>query len=213
MIEKFCKMCCDDLETTDFAKYFINNYSQNYESWAYSFRLHCGINTNMHLERMHGTIKYIYLKGKKVKRLDKGVSAIMRFVQDKLIERVIVTKKGKLCSKIKDLRSRHKSSLSMSSSLIIATEGGWECLSQKSHEMYLIRELNQTCSCQLICSECNICIHRYYCSCVDSAIKFNMCKHIHLLASSRKQDTSSNELEQNIGKDISINILKIVFYL
>lgn len=61
-----------DAETHDFGIYFQNNYSTNYEKWAYCFRAHCGINTNMRLESMHKTIKYFYLDGKKVKQLDKA---------------------------------------------------------------------------------------------------------------------------------------------
>lgn len=196
-------MASDDPETKEFAKYFIDHYSGNYDCWAYSCRLHSGINTNMHLERMHRTIKYIYLKGKNVKRLDKAVSAIMRFVRDKLFERLIVINKGKLCSKIKDLRSRHKASLLLDSNSVIILPDGWQVLSERSNETYMIQELNQTCTCQLICSECNICLHRYSCSCIDSSIKFNMCKHIHLLATLRKQDVSNTERHENTGKNFN----------
>jgi regulator of sirC expression with transglutaminase-like and TPR domain len=48
----------------------------------------------MHLERMHRTLKYIYLKGKTVKRLDKAINAIMKLVRDKLYEKLIIIRKG-----------------------------------------------------------------------------------------------------------------------
>ena len=32
------------------------------------------------------------------------------------------------------------------------------------------------------CVDCDICIHNFVCTCPDSAIKFNICKHIHLVA-------------------------------
>ena len=36
-------------------------------------------------------------------------------------------------------------------------------------------------SCQVKCSECNICIHQYVCNCPDSLIQSTICKHVHLL--------------------------------
>lgn len=52
-------------DTKDFGSYFVQNYESCVESWAYCFRLHSKINTNMHLERMHRTIKEIYCHKKK----------------------------------------------------------------------------------------------------------------------------------------------------
>ena len=113
----------NDKDTTEFAKYFETYYMKNVTTWAYCHRLHCGINTNMHIERMHRTLKYIYLQGKKVRRLDKAIHAIMRFVRDKMIDRLIVLHKGKLTSKIKDLRNRHKTSLTLKVEIIENNEG------------------------------------------------------------------------------------------
>lgn len=87
MMLEFCNI--NDEEFADFITYFKQYYAINCENWAYCYHLHAGINTNMHLERMHRSIKYMYLKGKNLKWLDKGIAAIMRFVRDKLIDRVI----------------------------------------------------------------------------------------------------------------------------
>lgn len=87
MLEEFCKL--KEPEYIDFIKYFKDYYVDKCEYWAYCYRLHTGLNTNMHLERMHMSIKYLYLKGKNVKRLDRSIAAIMRFIRDKLINRLI----------------------------------------------------------------------------------------------------------------------------
>ncbi|XP_047000844.1 uncharacterized protein LOC124616568 [Schistocerca americana] len=73
-----------DPDTVQFATYFRDNYVGNANSWAYCHRLNAGINTNMHIERMHRTIKYIYLGSKCVKRLDKAIFALMSFVKHTL---------------------------------------------------------------------------------------------------------------------------------
>lgn len=87
MLEEFCKL--EEPEYTDFIRYFKDYYVDNCEYWAYCYRLHSGLNTNMHLERMHRSIKYLYLKAKNTKRLDKAIAAILRFIRDKLINRLI----------------------------------------------------------------------------------------------------------------------------
>ena len=40
-------------------------------------------------------------------------------------------------------------------------------------------------NCHLLCNECAICIHKYSCTCVDYLIKHTICKHIHLVESSK----------------------------
>jgi len=91
----------------------------------------------MHIERMHRTLKHIYLQGKKVKRLDKSMYALMKFIRDCSIDRLIVIHKGKITSKIKELRKRHKHSLEMSHEMAMkATEDSWDIVSEKYSEMY-----------------------------------------------------------------------------
>lgn len=71
-------------DSKDFGGYLKSNYVQNVKSWAYCHRRQSGLNKNMHLERMHCTIKYIYLKGKQGRRLDKTIGCLMSIIRDKL---------------------------------------------------------------------------------------------------------------------------------
>lgn len=175
----------------EYAEYFEDYYANRARFWAFCYRLHSGLNTNMHIERMHKTIKYIYLQGKNVKRLDKAIHAIMQFVRDKLVDRLIILNKGKITSKISNIRNRHKASLTQQMQ-IITNKGGWSVLSSDCSELYTITENIKNCTCQLICEECNSCLHQYSCSCIDSAIKWNMCKHIHSLCRFRRESGDNN---------------------
>ncbi|XP_008180456.1 uncharacterized protein LOC103308587 [Acyrthosiphon pisum] len=131
------RMAKDD-ETMHFSNYFISYYAPSVQSWAYCHRLNAGINTNMHIERMHRTLKHIYLQGKKVKRLDKSLHALMRYTRGKSIDRLIVLHKGKISSKVKELRKRHKTSILMSLEMVLKNVDGksWNVLSGKTNEMY-----------------------------------------------------------------------------
>lgn len=189
----------NDADTKDFAHYFDEHYANVAERWAYCYRLHCGINTNMHLERMHRTIKHIYLHGQKVKRLDKGINAIMQFLKDKLFERLITQNKGKLCTKIKILRKRHEISEQMDINMVLECGDSWQIVSSSGYDIYNIHENLKTCDCKIFCSDCSVCIHRYICSCIDSAVKWNMCKHVHLVCRYLRQQNKSTVPQINSG--------------
>lgn len=190
MLTKFCEN--SDPEFKSFVHYFKDNYFCNKHQWAYCYHLHAGINTKMHLERLHCTIKYSYLKGKKANRLDKGIEALMRLTRNRVINRIISINKGEISDKLQNIRNRHKHLSTLDPTVLVNTEWGWELPSEKSGEVYAIQENLQSCDCQLVCSECNICIHRYTCSCPDSAIKYNICKHIHLVAQTvSKEETAT----------------------
>ena len=36
-------------------------------------------------------------------------------------------------------------------------------------------------NCSVKCTDCNVCIHMYYCNCIDAIIHHTICKHIHLV--------------------------------
>ncbi|KAJ8909940.1 hypothetical protein NQ315_005659 [Exocentrus adspersus] len=136
----------------------------------------------MHIERMHRTLKYLYMGGKHVKRLDLGIHAIMQFVRDKLLDRLITINKGKLSRKLKDLGNCHVSSEKLSFEMILPDETGWQVVSGSSPQKYFVNRIKTECQCNLTCSDCqNVCLHQYTCTCIDASVKWNMCKHIHLM--------------------------------
>lgn len=58
MLESTIENLTQENSTLEFGKYFKSTYSSCYKSWAYCFRKNLGLNTNMHVERMHKTLKY-----------------------------------------------------------------------------------------------------------------------------------------------------------
>lgn len=73
----------------------------------------------------------------------------MRFIRDKAIDRLIVLHKGKICSKIKELRKRHKTSLEMSHEMVMeyVNNSSWHVISENVNELYVIKELETNCEC------------------------------------------------------------------
>ncbi|XP_067138909.1 uncharacterized protein [Centruroides vittatus] len=185
----------DDPDTTDFGQYFTEIYMKTAKYWAYCYRLHCDLNTNMHIENMHKCIKHLYLQGKK-KRLDKAIHALMTFLRDKMYDRIIVMRKEKVTSKLSELRKRHRTSLSLCKDLVTKEDNVWKIPSPNGSDINTVSMVKENCECQMICNECKSCIHMYTCTCIDSAIKFNMCKHIHLVCQLKAESVSKESERQ-----------------
>lgn len=211
MIESVTRQLLEDEETREFGSYFSQHYVKNCKSWAYCHRLNAGINTNMHLESMHKTLKHLFLKGKTVKRLDKAIYAIMQLIRTKLFDRLIILEKGKLTFKLKNLRARHIKSLNLQSELV--TENGdnsWSIASSSQvPQLYTVKLVQSNCNCSVVCRHCKACIHKFTCTCIDASIKWNMCKHIHLLCrtlevGSAETTTHTSDLSHSDREDFII---------
>lgn len=196
----------EDDATKAFSKYFEKYYAKRAVSWAYCYRKWSGVNTNMHIERLHRTIKYLYLEGKKAKRLDKTIYMLMKFIRDRMFDRLIFLEKGKLTTKITLMRQRHKKSCEMDMTSVCEIDDGWNIPSETNFgELYLIKRA-YACSkeCVLMCKDCNFCLHNFICTCLDNAVRWNMCKHIHLLCRKLKQIDHIDEENTNFVIDENI---------
>ncbi|XP_054275471.1 uncharacterized protein LOC128994741 [Macrosteles quadrilineatus] len=184
LLEGFLSTLKADDVFHDFLEYFSKNYLSvgQYKSWAYCYRVHAGINTNMSLESFNRVLKYCYLKGKKVRRLDKTLCAILNLMRDKIFDLLIKMLRGKLVRKLQTLRKCHKRSLTVGNNQIMVNENKWLVTSSTQTEFYTVKRVRQCKTCQLQCFSCNSCFHEFVCNCIESAIRNNMCKHIHAVA-------------------------------
>ncbi|KAF0749038.1 Uncharacterized protein FWK35_00026641 [Aphis craccivora] len=107
----------------------------------------------------------------------------------------------KLTYKIKELRKRHKNSLEMSSNNVLKDgEDCWNVMASDHDDMYTVNKLNDSCGRQIVCDECKTCIYCFSCTCIDSAIQLNFCKHIHLVCISDKaQYKNTNSYSKNLS--------------
>ena len=142
------------------------------------------INTNMYTEAFHRVLKYVYLRGRINKRLDKLIYVLLKLSRDKGFEREI--EKGKYSERLNIICKRHQSSLKLSLSQVSETDDPlmWNVSSNDSDINYTVVLDNKICpqKCSMLCPECNICIHMFTCNCADALICTTICKHIHLVA-------------------------------
>lgn len=181
----------EDTGTEKFIEYFFKEYASNCEKWAYAYRNHAGINTNMKLERFHHTIKYEYGKGIKIGQLQDLLHILDEFIEDKIEDASIHNLKGKVSYKERLLRKAHDKAL------ILVEKDLVQIVEEENNLFFLVKaisndnqfyivEKNSNCTCgsdcKIQCQECKVCAHEFYCSCIENAIRSYMCKHIHLVA-------------------------------
>jgi len=171
----------DNSSTVAFGKFFDSHYVNCVESWAFCYRSALGMDTDIHLQRMHDIFKHVYEQGKKHQRLDGAIASLLHMVFDKEFNNLTG-----LCKvnekKLSELRSRHEESLLMTEAITSEVTAGREWIVIADNEVFtVLRVREDRCGCDLQCNECQACIDTYLCCCDDSAIAFNMCKHIHLI--------------------------------
>lgn len=87
--------------------------------------------------------------------------------------------KSRISSKLATLRRNHCSGKQIRGQEIIPNANGW-LVKSSSSKTYQVAKKEPDCNdCKYICDYCKACIRAYSCTCPDSAIAWNMCKHIH----------------------------------
>ncbi|GLH01166.1 uncharacterized protein GBIM_07364 [Gryllus bimaculatus] len=172
------EMANNDL-TNSFVKYF-ERFIQESSKWAFCYRLEVGYNTDIIFEIFHKNFKHIYQAGKKSKKLIKSIHALQKFLRDRVFQRLDQHCKSNISKKLVCVRKRHQSSLELSLDTVYTLgEDGWAVFF--GTDTYNVSLCKKDCSCNLKCEECAVCLHTFSCTCTDSAVLGNMCKHIHLV--------------------------------
>ena len=213
LLEIFISNFSSDFETQNFLNYFVKNYNGRKEQWAACYRIGANINTNMAVERSHKDLKYNSdLKGKCGGRLDRAIHSLMKSLQLKLQGRLVSLERGKLTKKISLLRKAHKiAEEKLKEGDVLQTEDGvWIVPSfTQLGETYKVHhlKLDTLHKCNLKCEKCNICLHEFRCSCPDSAIRYNLCKHIHFTCMKTKIVSNGSSL-QNDDEEVAELIIE-----
>ena len=212
-----------DTKVQKFAEYFEKYYKSRCTEWAGCYRISSGVNTNMYTEAFHHVLKYNFLCGKKNKRIDKLIQALMEYLRQKSFDRLIKFEKGKITGRIFQIHKRHTSSQSIPISLVTAVgSASWIVQSEmQSGVQYTVEELSKECStaCAIKCRECCVCVHSYSCTCPDSLLQHTICKHVHLVVryktstAATAAETSSHLISQeaeDFHDDMHSTLLKEV---
>ena len=108
IFQNFSEILEEDAKTIKFHAYFMKYFSKRCEMWAYGYRKGAKLNTNMHIENFHKSLKHIYLVGKKTKRIDKVTNEFIKLVKDKNYDQFIKSVKGKITKRATQNFKRHR---------------------------------------------------------------------------------------------------------
>lgn len=186
-LKLFLATAKSDANTIDFAVYFENEYANRVELWSFNRRLGLHVNHNMHLEALHRVIKHVHMQGRRVKRMDKSLFALTKLMRRKMYDRILKLHKGKWTRHVSGIWTRHRRSTCLDNGLVHcvipnrvysvganAYNSGYR-VEAKDHLPHSER------LCPIQCSDCNICVHYFSCSCLDSGLRNTICKHVHLV--------------------------------
>lgn len=183
LMKGFINMCKSDPDTLDFGNYFEEKYSGRAELWAMCKRKGIGLTTNMYLEALHKTIKYIFLDGRKNRRVDKLVAALVKLCRRLMVQRIIRYVKKKPSSRMEAITARHKRHGEVKETMIAMTSANkWRVqsseLTRGPYEVEIFP--GKICdNCPLNCPVCKLCVHQISCSCLDYQFRLSFCKHAH----------------------------------
>ncbi len=210
-----------DDETKDFIEYF-NKYALCREKWACCYRSETEMNTNMYLERFRGRLKKNAIKGKEMKSITSCLKFLFEYLKIQEKDYLCRQVRGKVSSKFRTLRCRHKTAeeeLSKISITIQRTSSttwlmGYLTNGNVPQDVYTIkrRDIVECTSenCALMCDLCGVCFHQYKCTCQDSNVQNNMCKHIHVLGIIGEfgdGDTMVSDADGTIVSDVGLDDL------
>ena len=190
-LAQFLEIGKADQRTAEFVAYFEKEYACRPALWAYSYRIGLRVHHNMHLEALHRVLKHVHLQGRKVKRMDKSIHALLKLLRAKMSDRLLKIHKGKWTKHLSGIRKRHAASTTLDASMCTCLEENTRFLVKGSGQEYYMVEQSDSLphpkkTCPLMCRECNVCMHAFSCSCLDSALRSTICKHVHLVVSTFK---------------------------
>lgn len=206
LLQEFLAITQD--KSKDFHKYFMDNYCNKTSQWATCYRLWTVVNTNMFLEASHKVLKVIYLQHKQNRRVDYLLTILLKVARDKAFQRFQNLEKGKSTHRVCEVNKRHKAAEKILKNntqniTTIVPQKNWEVESESQPGKFytVVKEEQEQCGCQVICSTCGICTHLFSCSCLDSLLHHTVCKHCHLVAMTTGPYSKQSKQKEDTDED------------
>jgi len=181
-------------EQPRYFKYFQKEFANRCEQWATCYRIKSIVNTNMFVESFHRLLKVVYLENKQNRRVDKLLHVLIKIARNLIYEQLRKTEKGKTTHRRCDIHRRHKAAVEASDNcnILEVSKNEFKIQSLSNDTFYSVYVLKTSCDCKISCLGCGACMHMYDCSCMDFAIHYTVCKHIHLIHMKHSLTTNAN---------------------
>lgn len=217
----------NDPHAAKFLRYFVKNFTDNIPCWAFCYRHNLGLYTNMHPELFYRILKRNVGDGNKVKTLTQCLQQLQEYLAARLNEdKLLKDVRSQTTYKLRVLRQKHHRAAdylektpvhveSIDSNTFLVQSFAESQPDDENPKMYTVtKRKSKECvqlgvTCLLVCDACKICFHEYYCDCLDSGIKSNMCKHIHAIgitncaavAKIEESEATTATIVESVGDD------------
>jgi len=110
-------------------------------------------------------------------------------MRSKMHDRLLKVHKGKWTRHLLGIRNRHKRGVLCDPALVseLQADKVYAVRGQKASDVYIVEQNDsmphRSTTCPLRCQPCNICVHSFVYNCVDSGLRYTICKHIYLVVS------------------------------
>ena len=126
-----------------------------------------------------------------------GMGRRSKGIKNEKLERPGKRRKTNPTMQQENISKCHQASLKLSTDLVSKADDDSKYVvrSPNGKIVYNVVMINETCpesSCYLKCVDCGVCAHIFMCSCPDSLVRNNMCKHIHLVRRCIQRDSDSS---------------------
>lgn len=179
----------------EFLNFFKKNFYDTRKQWAYCYRILAGVPVTIRMENFHNVLELSILKDKNIETAFENTQFSDEFPlivgSEKRIgqaehsnKREILKKNHRLGVQFSETNVASVAHIDDRTWQIVSFEGTTDVVT----ELYTIEKLEskecilyEDVTCQLYCEDCEICFHEYRCSCLESALHLDMCKHFHVL--------------------------------
>ncbi|CAG5123457.1 unnamed protein product [Candidula unifasciata] len=183
-----------------FLSYFKTRYVEGNKDvfWASCYRCASNMKYIPFLTSHSTVLKELGFSGRhKMNRMDvimHKLLQLIRFLESKVDVQANQARLERVVTAIEKQHNKPMGSLD-----IFQSASGEEWYIRASHETNsysIIESGSASCSCELRCRSCKICVHRYICSCCEYLLLSSSCKHIHMINTYKRMNSVINDASQ-----------------
>lgn len=183
-LENFVLKMQSDVRTNRFGDYFASKYIGCEDLWAGCYgKAVVGVNAQLNMENVFNQIEEaVQRKNWDRNFLVRTVQHLIKYINEKQCER-----HNKLQKQVQEIPTHHNLATNIKPDAVVKlTKTQWRVNSVKDPESIfsLVSKQNYECTpdCAMFCLECDVCAHKFRCSCKVYEFDKTMCKHIHAVA-------------------------------
>lgn len=196
-----------------FCVVFKTKYVERCELWAYCYRSEQLLLYSAILEQIHKDLIECYEEGRVANSFVKTLNLIIGYSRDKMLAKLQKLPRELQIGNLGNICQTHQEIQEID---VVKTQNVSEqCLQVPTIEKdccYVEHNIKKVCppDCIPICSLCNICFHKFTCTCIENFFNLNICRHIYASVNMMKNQCKHSK-EQMTEKRNFINPEENVF--